>query len=82
MHHGDEASPRDLVAHNEAAPIVYFRPKEMEPAPEGSPQLEAPGNWFSVNNEMKLLPEVMSKFTFEVRDHAAPVICEAEEELR
>ena len=20
-----------------AAPIVYFRPKEMEPAPEGSP---------------------------------------------
>ena len=24
----------------EAAPIVYFRPKEMEPAPEGSPQLD------------------------------------------
>ena len=43
-----------------AAPIVYFRPKEMEPAPEGSPQLEAPGNWFSVNNEMKLLPEIAS----------------------
>ena len=65
-----------------AAPIVYFRPKEMEPAPEGSPQLEAPGNWFSVNNEMKLLPEVMSKLTFEVRDHAAPGDVEAEEELR
>ena len=66
----------------EAAPIVYFRPKEMEPAPEGSPQLEAPGNWFSVNNEMKLLPEVMSKLTFEVRDHAAPGDVEAEEALR
>ena len=65
-----------------AAPIVYFRPKEMEPAPEGSPQLEAPGNWFSVNNEMKLLPEVMSKLTFEVRDHAAPGDLAAEEELR
>ena len=65
-----------------AAPIVYFRPKEMEPAPEGSPQLEAPGNWFSVNNEMKLLPEVMSKLTFEVRDHAAPGDVEAEEALR
>ena len=65
-----------------AAPIVYFRPKEMEPAPEGSPQLEAPGNWFAVNNEMKLLPEVMSKLTFEVRDHAAPGDVEAEEALR
>ena len=27
----------------EAAPIVYFRPKEMEPAPEGQPAARGPG---------------------------------------
>ena len=66
-----------------AAPIVYFRGRaEVAPAPEGSPQLAAPGNWFSVNDEQKLLPEVMSKLTFETSDHAAPGDLEAEEALR
>ena len=37
-----------------AAPIVYFRPKELEPAPEGSPQLEALARRVEVRADLRL----------------------------
>ena len=39
---------------------------------EGQKALDAPGNFFQVGDELKMLPEVMSNLNFSPRDHAPP----------
>merc|ERR1712091_354610 len=53
------------------APIIYFAPEETKALGEDK-MLEASGNWFKVNDEVKLLPEVMSVLDFSPKDHATP----------
>jgi len=63
-------------------PFFHIIPEDA-PEPVGEEKmLRAPGNYFNVADEQKLLPEVMSVLKFEPRDHATPGDLREEAEAR